>query len=201
MRRGKIVGEEYPKKTDKKKLAELMVGRTVNLRTSRKKMEQGEVLLEVNGLSILSDNKEYVLFVLTSNKFMDVKKIKGSDLVNMEKKRGNDRKTVEVQGNFFPISFWKLNIFFEHEKTIEGKKYYIGYSDHEEHSGTNIQNLFILTDNLDIMNMNDNIIKNGLKEVCCDCKLIKWNEVEDSVYNIENYIPCNFDNIKINKQK
>ena len=52
LRRGKIVGEEYPKKTDKKKLAELMVGRTVNLRTSRKKMEQGEVLLEVNGLSL-----------------------------------------------------------------------------------------------------------------------------------------------------
>ena len=61
LRRGKIVGEEYPKKTDKKKLAELMVGRTVNLRTSRKKMEQGEVLLEVNDLSILSENKEPLL--------------------------------------------------------------------------------------------------------------------------------------------
>ena len=29
LRRGKIVGEEYPKKTDKKKLAELMVGRNI----------------------------------------------------------------------------------------------------------------------------------------------------------------------------
>ena len=149
----------------------------------------------------IDDNKEYVLLVLTNNKFMDIKKIKGSDLVNMEKKRGNDRKTVEVQGKFFPISYWKLNFFFEHEKTIEGKKNYIGYSDHEEHTGKNIQNLFILTDNLDVMNMDNNKIIEGLKWLCCDCKLIQWKEVEDSVYNIEKYIPCDLDNIKINKIK
>ena len=58
LRSGKIVGEELPKKTTNKKLAELMVGRKVNLKTSRQIVEKGEVLLEVNNLSILSENKE-----------------------------------------------------------------------------------------------------------------------------------------------
>ena len=38
-----------------------MVGRKVNLKTNRQIVEKGEVLLEVNNLSILSENKEPLL--------------------------------------------------------------------------------------------------------------------------------------------
>ena len=58
LRRGELVGEVDPKKTSNSKLAELMVGRTVNLDTKRSKIFPGRVLLEVKDLQVLSDKKE-----------------------------------------------------------------------------------------------------------------------------------------------
>ncbi|MAI97703.1 MAG: heme ABC transporter ATP-binding protein [Rhodobacteraceae bacterium] len=58
LRRGKIVGEVNPKKTSNSKLAELMVGRSVNLKTMRNKINPGNVLLEVENLKVLSEKKE-----------------------------------------------------------------------------------------------------------------------------------------------
>ena len=58
LRKGKIVGEVNPKKTTNSKLAELMVGRSVNLKTSRNKINPGNVLLEVKNLTVLSEKKE-----------------------------------------------------------------------------------------------------------------------------------------------
>ncbi len=82
LRRGKIVGEAFPTKTNNKKLAELMVGRTVKLRTSRRKMEKGKELLKVNNLSILSDKKEPILtnidLVLHQNEILGIAGVQGN---------------------------------------------------------------------------------------------------------------------------
>ena len=58
LRRGEMVGEVNPKKTSNSKLAELMVGRSVNLKTKRNKINPGKLLLEVKDLKILSDKNE-----------------------------------------------------------------------------------------------------------------------------------------------
>jgi simple sugar transport system ATP-binding protein len=58
LRRGEMVGEANPKKTSNSELAELMVGRSVNLKTKRHKMKQGNVLLEVKNLQVMSNKKE-----------------------------------------------------------------------------------------------------------------------------------------------
>ena len=58
LRRGEMVGEVNPKKTSNSELAEMMVGRSVNLNTKRNKMNPGKVLLEVENLHVLSDKKE-----------------------------------------------------------------------------------------------------------------------------------------------
>ena len=61
LRRGEIVGEAFPKKTNKKQLAELMVGRKVNLSNSRKNIKIGKILLDVNDLCVLSDKSEQLV--------------------------------------------------------------------------------------------------------------------------------------------
>ena len=61
LRRGKVVGEVNPKKTSNSELAELMVGRSVNLNTKRKKIDPGDVLLKVKNLHVISDKKEKVV--------------------------------------------------------------------------------------------------------------------------------------------
>ena len=61
LRRGEIVGEAFPKITNKKQLAELMVGRKVNLSNSRKNIKIGKILLDVNDLCVLSDKSEQLV--------------------------------------------------------------------------------------------------------------------------------------------
>ena len=58
LRRGKMVGEANPKKTSNSELAELMVGRSVNLKTKRPKINRGKVLLETKNLQVMSNKKE-----------------------------------------------------------------------------------------------------------------------------------------------
>ena len=102
--------------TDKKKLAELMVGRTVNLRTSRKTMEQGEVLLEVNDLSILSDNKEYVL----SN--VDLKLHK-NEILGIAGVQGNGQtELIEALTGLRSVSSGKISYFGKEYKNFSPRK-------------------------------------------------------------------------------
>ena len=90
-----------------------------------------------------------------------------------------------------------LELFFEYEKIINGKKYFIGYSDLDRDFG-NLQNLVILTDNLQVMNMNDSKIKDIFRELCNKCNLIQWKKVGDNLY-IDKYMPCGIDYFNINK--
>src|SRR5213593_1202710 len=55
IRRGKVVGSRKPKETNENELAELMVGRAVNLRVDRGRSHPGEIALEVAGLRAKDD--------------------------------------------------------------------------------------------------------------------------------------------------
>ena len=55
LRRGKTVAEVLPSEVDEQKLAELMVGRPVDLVVSKKEPDPGEVVLAVNDLVVLGD--------------------------------------------------------------------------------------------------------------------------------------------------
>jgi len=55
IRRGKVVGSRKPTDTNENELAELMVGRAVNLRVDRGRSHPGEVALEVAGLRAKDD--------------------------------------------------------------------------------------------------------------------------------------------------
>ena len=55
MRQGEIVGERNTQDTSKEELAEMMVGRSVLLRVEKQKAKIGEVVLEVNNISVKDD--------------------------------------------------------------------------------------------------------------------------------------------------
>jgi simple sugar transport system ATP-binding protein len=55
IRRGKVVGSRKPTETNESELAELMVGRAVNLRVDRGRSHPGEIALEVAGLRAKDD--------------------------------------------------------------------------------------------------------------------------------------------------
>ena len=61
LRAGMIVGEADPKKVSNKELANLMVGRPVNLSLERKKNKTGKTILEVDNHSVLNENRELAL--------------------------------------------------------------------------------------------------------------------------------------------
>ena len=116
LRSGKIVGEELPKKTTNKKLAELMVGRKVNLKTNRQIVEKGEVLLEVNNLSILSENKEPLL----SN--LDVKLHK-NEILGIAGVQGNGQtEFIEALTGLRKISSGKISYFGKECKNFSPRK-------------------------------------------------------------------------------
>ena len=153
----------------------------------------------INGKQKIEEDKDYVVLLLTSGsqQFLDIKKIKGSEIVNKGKLRNRDRRTFELV-NFSPLmNEMSLEFFFEYEKKINGEKYFIGYSDLDRDFG-NLQNLVILTDNLQVMNMNDNKIKDIFRELCNECNLIQWKKVGDNLY-IDKYMPCGIDYFNINK--
>ncbi|HYI21435.1 MAG TPA: ABC transporter ATP-binding protein [Candidatus Limnocylindrales bacterium] len=61
IRRGKVVGERLPDKTSEKDLAELMVGREVELTANRGESSPGAVSLEVKGLHVKDDRGHEVV--------------------------------------------------------------------------------------------------------------------------------------------
>jgi len=61
IRRGKVVGERLPKETTEEDLAELMVGRNVELVVDRGESHPGEVMLKVDGLRVKDDRGHEVV--------------------------------------------------------------------------------------------------------------------------------------------
>lgn len=58
IRRGKVIGTTTPAEADQEKLASMMVGRAVDLELERAPMKAGEVVLKVEGLSVLDELKQ-----------------------------------------------------------------------------------------------------------------------------------------------
>lgn len=58
LRRGKMMGTTTPKKTSESKLAEMMVGREVQLGVEKKTPKIGDAVLKVNDLVVLNDRKQ-----------------------------------------------------------------------------------------------------------------------------------------------
>ncbi len=58
IRRGKVVGSTTPKEADKNKLAEMMVGRAVQLGVKKDPAKPGEVVLEADQLVVLNDRNQ-----------------------------------------------------------------------------------------------------------------------------------------------
>tara|TARA_B100001115_G_C15797674_1_gene394034 strand:+ start:12 stop:968 length:957 start_codon:yes stop_codon:yes gene_type:complete len=82
LRAGMIVGEADPKKVSNKELANLMVGRPVNLSLERKKNKTGKTILEVDNLSVLNENRELALNQISFN-------VKGGEIVGIAGVQGN----------------------------------------------------------------------------------------------------------------
>jgi simple sugar transport system ATP-binding protein len=57
MRRGRAIGTTTPAETDQKKLSEMMVGREVVMQIEKDSARPGEVVLDVNDLTVLDDRK------------------------------------------------------------------------------------------------------------------------------------------------
>ena len=61
IRRGRVVGERSPKQTSEEDLAELMVGREVQLTVARGQSNPGEIVLKVEGLRVKNDRGHEVV--------------------------------------------------------------------------------------------------------------------------------------------
>jgi simple sugar transport system ATP-binding protein len=58
IRRGKVVGQAIPGEADQNKLAEMMVGRAVDLELEKDAPKIGDVVLEINDLEVLDDRRQ-----------------------------------------------------------------------------------------------------------------------------------------------
>jgi simple sugar transport system ATP-binding protein len=67
LRQGKVVGTTTPRETDQAGLASMMVGRTVLLKIDKMPAKPREPVLEVNGLTALSDRKSRAVNGITFN--------------------------------------------------------------------------------------------------------------------------------------
>jgi len=82
MRQGEVVGHTATKSTNREKLAEMMVGRSVLLRINKSKVEKGEVVFKVENLTVKDD--------------LNVTRVKG---VNLEIHAGEILGLAGVTGN------------------------------------------------------------------------------------------------------
>jgi ABC-type uncharacterized transport system ATPase subunit len=82
LRRGAVAGETTPKKATSAKLAEMMVGREVQLTVDRSKAKANRPLLEVDGLRVLNDEGKLVVqdvtFDVKSGEILAVAGVQGN---------------------------------------------------------------------------------------------------------------------------
>ena len=69
LRRGKYIGTVEVKDTDKQAMSEMMVGRKVNLQIEKKDSKPGEVVLDINGLTVKSKKEGHTKSVVNDVTF------------------------------------------------------------------------------------------------------------------------------------
>ncbi len=89
MRKGKLVGETFPEQATEESLAEMMVGRRVLLRMTRKELKPGAPVLDVKELFIKDANDRFavnnVSFMVHENEIVGVAGVQGNgqtELIN-----------------------------------------------------------------------------------------------------------------------
>lgn len=88
IRRGRVIGETTPDKADQEKLAEMMVGRAVNLNQEKNKAKKGEVVLQVNDLVVADSTKKITVhgisFSLHSGEILGIAGVQGNGQTELE---------------------------------------------------------------------------------------------------------------------
>ena len=82
LRRGRAIGTTTPAEADKKKLAEMMVGREVLLQVQKESSVPGEVVLEVEGLVVVDDRRQMavdgVSFAIKEGEVLGIAGVQGN---------------------------------------------------------------------------------------------------------------------------
>jgi ABC-type uncharacterized transport system ATPase subunit len=82
LRRGSVVGNTTPEKADQETLAEMMVGREVQLGVEKSKLKLGDVVLEIEDLVILDDRNQIavdgVAFEVRAGEILGVAGVQGN---------------------------------------------------------------------------------------------------------------------------
>jgi simple sugar transport system ATP-binding protein len=107
LRRGAVAGETTPKKATAAKLAEMMVGREVQLTVSRSKSKAAKPLLEVGGLRVLNDAAKLVVsdvtFEVRSGEILAVAGVQGNGQTELVEAltglREVDGGSITLEGN------------------------------------------------------------------------------------------------------
>ena len=99
IQRGKVVGETIPAEADQEKLAEMMVGRAVDLIPDKKKMEAGETVLEVSNLVVADSTNKVtvhgVSFKLHAGEILGIAGVQGNGQTELEEAVTGMREPVE----------------------------------------------------------------------------------------------------------
>ena len=113
LRRGEMVGEANPKRTSNSELAELMVGRSVNLKTKRPKINRGKVLLETKNLQVMSNKKEMALsninLKLHENEILGIAGVQGNGQTEFIEALTGLRKISSGEISYFDKKYTNLS--------------------------------------------------------------------------------------------
>ncbi len=117
LRKGETVGTVDKDKTDVKQLTEMMVGRTVDFRIARPKIENKKNLLEIKNLSALNEDKAPALsnvsFTLGAGEILGVAGVAGS----------GQKELCEAIAGLYPVSGGE--ILYENENIVGKNPRYI----------------------------------------------------------------------------
>lgn len=82
IRRGKVIGSTKPAEADRRKLAEMMVGRAVSLEVDKEPPQVGEPVLEVDNLLVLDDRNQvavnHIKFNVSAGEVLGVAGVQGN---------------------------------------------------------------------------------------------------------------------------
>jgi len=104
IRRGKVVGQADPKTANKNELAEMMVGRAINLVVEKEVKKPGDVVLSVKDLVVADQMKQVVVDHVTFNvhagQVLGVAGVQGNGQTELVEAITGLRKTVSGEVNF-----------------------------------------------------------------------------------------------------
>ena len=116
LRAGEIVGEADPKMASNKELANMMVGRPVNLNLERQSSKPGNILLDVKNLSVLNEKQD----LSVSDISFDVKE---GEIVGVAGVQGNGQtELVEALTGLRPSLSGEISYFGEKVPNLNPRK-------------------------------------------------------------------------------